>query len=172
MIPQALLSQAEVNELLGTYPLGACWNASHYLGSMFVLDFGDRLLVNRARGSVFVGTASISVRDVFWSLSRQGQRLATADEIDHTRFGDVLLPALVGTSLESIESLAERKAKAFHFSGNVDLVVDTSDIWKSNDVLVEVTLPSGKHLRLMPGGLWTSSGDRDLVRKQSFERRS
>lgn len=172
MSDQATLSQAEVTRLLETYPLGVCWNASHYLGSMIVLDFGDRLLVNRTRGSVLVGAASISVRDVFWSVSRQGQQLATADEIDHALFGTVLRPVFVGTSLESIDTLAERAAIAFHFSSDVDLVVDTADIWDSNDVLVELTLPTGQYVRLMPGGAWNSSGDRDLVRKHAFEQRS
>jgi len=160
----------DVNSLISRLPLTKCWAGSFYLGSMFVLDFGGRLVLNRkSRGPVEVGESSISIRNVYWKLQAVGRELTTAEAVNADLFSATVRPALMGSSLCRVEMLTDQSCIAFQFSNSVDLIVDTTNKWESDDMLAEITLQNGRFLQLMPGGDWVTPEDWDPVRRQAFE---
>ena len=159
-----------VNALVSQMPLADCWAGSIYLGSMFVLDFGGRLVVQRkSRGPVEVGETSLSIRDVYWVLQAGGHELTNAEAVNAEVFSATVRPAFIGSSLARIDALPDAARIAFRFSNFLDLIVDTSDMWQSGDTLVEISLMNGRFLQLMSGGDWVTSDERDQTRLRAFE---
>jgi len=132
---------------------------------MILLDFGERLLATRARGSVYVGSTSLSIRNAYWEIRLQNELVCTAETIDHQIFSRELLPHFLGQSIEGVDPNANRGFIRLSFSNSVLLDVDTTGKWPSEDVLAELTLKDGRYIQcLSDGRLVVGDIDRDLLR--------
>jgi hypothetical protein len=96
------LSDSEVTTLLRSLPTGQCWSGRMYLGSMFILDFGERILMPRLRSSpVSCGASILSVRNCC------GFRPMPAADSGHAGPAFRLMPAGEGDEATALANVRE-----------------------------------------------------------------
>ena len=163
-IDSALLAQ-----VLNQLPSGKCWGGNLYLGSMILFDFGERLLLTRPRGSVYVGSTSLSIRNVYWEFRLRNELIETAQTVDSQSFSRSVLPHFLGQSIEGADPNAQPGFIRFLLSNSIHLDLDTTGKWPTEDVLAELTLKDGRYIKcLRDGYLVDGDGDRDLLRLHEY----
>jgi hypothetical protein len=166
------LSPGDLNQLLVSHSSGPCWAGNLYLGSMFVLDFGDRLLVNRPRGPVYQGTTSLGIRDCYWEM-RTGIDVATsADIVDGESFNSIVIPMLRGHQIKEVQIGAREGFVRLSFSNDIAIDLDITNRWDTDSAIAELGLSSGAYVQILPSGQLQIGIDRDLLRLHGHERRS
>ena len=164
------LSDHEVSALLKSVPTGPCWSGRMYLGSMFVLDFGERLLMPRSRGSpVVCGASTLSVRNCYWEFFSDSQRIADANSASEEDFASAILPRLLGASLEATSADSYRVQMDIALSNRCRFALDLTGRWKTEDLLAEFTLQDGRYVQLPIAGKFVLSDDMELFRRQQWE---
>ena len=169
--PMSALSPRELNQLLLSYPSGPCWSGNLYLGSMFVLDFGGRLLVNRPRGAVYQGTTSIGIRDCYWELRKDIKIAISAKNVDGEVFNNMVIPMLRGEQIEEVEHDATEGFVRLSFSNDIAIDLDTTNRWDTDSSIAELGLSNGMYVEIVPSGQFYIATDRDLLRLHEHERR-
>lgn len=167
------LTDGDISTLLRSMPTGPCWSGHLYLGSMFVLDFGDRLLFPRSKGfPVLCGTSTLSVRNCYWVLLSNSERIAAADSITGVAFDSTVMPRLIGASLDATCTAPHFEHTNLLLSNNCRLELDVSRRWETDGVLAEITLQNGQYVQLESSGRWYLAADAELYRRHRWENRS
>jgi hypothetical protein len=166
------ISPRELNILLVSHPSGPCWSGNFYLGSMFVLDFGDRLLVHRPRGPVYQGTTSLGIRDCYWEMLRGIDIAISAEIVDREAFNNIVTPMMRGQQINQIEPDAREGFVRVSFSNDIAIDLDITNRWDADGAIAEIGLSNGAYVAILPSGQLQISKDRDLLRLHEHERRS
>jgi|SRR5882724_4225 len=142
-----------------------------YLGSMFVLDFGERILMPRPRGSpISCGASTLSVRNCYWEFFLDLKQLvADADSVSEDDFNAALMPKVLGASLERTYVNPPRSQMNIVLSSECRFALDLTGRWDTKDVLAELTLQDGRYVQLEPTGKWVLSDDLELFRRERWE---
>jgi hypothetical protein len=165
-IDSALLAQV-LNEL----PSGKCWGGNLYLGSMIVFDFGERLQLTRSRSSVYVGSTSLSIRNVYWEFRLRNERIETAQTVNSQSFSRSVLPHFLGQSIEGADPNAQPGFIRFSLSNSIHLDLDITGRWPTEDVLAELTLKDGRFIKCLRDGYFMDGdSDRDLLRLHEYNK--
>lgn len=135
-----------------------CFRATRVMGSMLVFDFGRQLPARGRMGrEVAVGSGTLSVGNVYWWVSGSQRRLNS--EVLDEALVQTLQDTFVGHDLLTVEATA--KALRFHFTGEVSLNLDLTNLWSQapdDEVCVlgldrlSVTLSTSHKVRLRPAG--------------------
>lgn len=122
-----------------------CWRFGRYLGSMLTLDFGEQLNVKTHDSTIVAeGGLMIGIRNVLWVAIDGERTITTADEVDDAIFVDKLERRPIGATLEVIESTADGRWIEFRFDNGFALKLDTTNRWKTESDIFEITLPDGR----------------------------
>jgi hypothetical protein len=124
----------------------------------------SRLLVQRLRGAVYVGTTSLAIREVYWELFFKGQEILNANGVYKELFDSKVLPLVQGQSMDSVDVNARNEFARIHFSNAAWLDLDTKGKWPTEDAIAELTLRDGQYIQLFADGKILRSADRDLLR--------
>jgi hypothetical protein len=163
------LDSRGLNEMLTQRPSGPCWGVKLYLGSMVLFDFGGRLLVTRSRGSVYVGTTSLSIQNAYWEFTQGNQQILTATDVSAHSFDAMVAPLIIQQSIHSIDVNLGRGILQFEFTNKLSLELDFTGRWPTEDLIAELTMSDGYYVKFLLGGSVVVSADRDLLRQHAFE---
>jgi hypothetical protein len=135
----------ELSALLIAYQPLKCWQFRKYLGSMLTLDFGDEINIRPAEPTPLeVGVFLIGIRNVYWQATNGEGVIADAESVDDRIFAERLAMLPVGAALTELKAVDGNRWIVFQFDNGFALKVDRTNIWRTDMIMFEITLPDGR----------------------------
>jgi hypothetical protein len=145
-----------------------CSGGRLYLGSMFYLDFGDTIAtVARGDETIFIGELTLSIRDTAWWFFRSDSLIAAAETVTSKLF-DQFITELIGVTIDEPKYLAQDDRLEFRFGHDWRLIIDLSNMWRTDEDVLELALPDGRIMAISKDGDLIENAGFDVAREKNW----